>query len=79
MPTRTRKSRAFQRFVRKLGSRIRRERVARAWTPLELAQRAGVGAAVIRRIESATGNPSLALLLNLAHALETALPDLLRG
>jgi transcriptional regulator with XRE-family HTH domain len=75
--THPRRMRLFRRFARQLAGRVRRERAAQALTRAELAQRVGVGVAVIRRIETATGNPSLAMLVSVARALRLSLANLL--
>jgi transcriptional regulator with XRE-family HTH domain len=82
MPQRRRLSRrsvAFRRFARQLASHLRRLRVARAWTQRDLAERVGTGVASIRRLERASGNPSLAVLLRIAQVFRIPLADLLRA
>ena len=56
-------------------SALRRER---GWTLEEAAGRFAVEPAFVRRLESGRTNPSLAVLVSIAKALEVRLPDLLR-
>jgi transcriptional regulator with XRE-family HTH domain len=60
-----------------LAARLRRLRAARGWTQRATALRIGVGAAVLRRLESGAANPSLAVLVSVARAYGIPLRQLL--
>lgn len=53
----------------RVGSQIRKLRLAAGLTQTQLAQRAGITQSVLSRVESGTGNPTLALLSEIAGAL----------
>ena len=52
-------------------------RTAREWTIEAAAERMGVEPAHVRRIESGTANPSLAVLVSVADAFGMTVPELL--
>lgn len=60
-----------------LARRLRELRTERAWTIEEAAERIGVEPAHVRRIESGAANPSLAVLVSIAHAFGMPLSELL--
>jgi transcriptional regulator with XRE-family HTH domain len=68
---------AFRAAAKALALRIRRLRDARGWSQRAAATRIGVGAPVLRRLESGEANPSLAILLSVARAFGVPLNDLL--
>ena len=68
---------AFRRTVAKLARRLRELRKERGWTVEHSAERYGVEPAHVRRLERGTGNPSLAVLVSIAYALELPICELL--
>ena len=60
----------------KLGRRLRSLRKSRSWTLGELSQRVDISEAYLSRIESSDRQPSLAVLINIAQAYGTTLPEL---
>ena len=66
------------RVARRLGVTVRRLRQARGWTMKAAAERFGVVAVTLRRIESGVGNPSLAILFQIARHFRVSLSDLFR-
>ncbi|MDO9455231.1 helix-turn-helix transcriptional regulator [Nocardioides sp.] len=68
-----------------LGQNLQRLRAAQALTQAEVARRAGIARTHYAALESgsssngATANPRLITLLNLAHALQTPVEELLQG
>jgi transcriptional regulator with XRE-family HTH domain len=58
-------------------ARLRRLRVERGLSQRALAGLIGVGPPVVRRIEGGVGNPSLAVLVSVARALDVSLGYLL--
>ena len=58
----------FRRAVALLARRLRRLRADREWTQEETAERIGVEPQYLRRLEAGSVNPSLAVLLSVAHA-----------
>lgn len=60
-----------------LARRLRELRTARDWTIEEAAERIGVEPAHVRRIESGAANPSLAVLVSIAHAFGMRVSELL--
>lgn len=56
-------------LAQEVGSQLRAARLKAGLTQMELAQRAGVGQAVISRLESGQGNPTVALVADIARAL----------
>lgn len=73
-----RETAAFRRAVRALARNVRALRRDRGWTVEEAAGRFDVEPAFVRRIESGSTNPSLALLVSIASAFGLAAADLLR-
>ena len=65
--------------VVKIGERLRDARVRRALTQQELAEKAGVGANTVARLERNETEPHMSTLQKLAHALgvdpSTLIPD----
>jgi len=62
-----------------LGARLRKARLARHLTQLDLADRVGVSSAYISMLEHDLKEPSLKLLRAIALVLETTLAFLLAG
>lgn len=67
----------FQRAAALLARRLRELRTERGWSIEETAERIGVEPAHVRRIESGAANPSLAVLVSIAHAFGMPLSELL--
>ncbi len=63
--------------LRVLAARFRRLRIERGLTQRAAADLIGVGPPVVRRIEGAVGNPSLAVLVSVARAFGVTLGYLL--
>ncbi|MFE1346645.1 helix-turn-helix domain-containing protein [Streptomyces sp. NPDC058757] len=63
---------------RTIGARIRAAREHANLSQLALAERCGVDHKTIHRVEHATSDPSLSLLLRLARSLEVPLADLVQ-
>ena len=61
----------------RLARRIRELRKERGWTVEHSAERFGVEPAHVRRLEQGNGNPSLAILVSIAHAFDLQLSKLL--
>ncbi|MEU2181215.1 helix-turn-helix transcriptional regulator [Streptomyces thermolilacinus] len=61
-----------------IGSRIRDARLHAGLTQMQLAELVGVDHKTIHRIEYALSDPSLGLLLQIAHAVNVPLADLVR-
>ncbi|MBR0405857.1 MAG: helix-turn-helix transcriptional regulator [Eggerthellaceae bacterium] len=59
--------------ARRIGAQIREQRQQAGLTQKQLAARAGITQAVLSRVESGSGNPTLALLEELAFALDSRL------
>jgi transcriptional regulator with XRE-family HTH domain len=72
-----RRRKAYRLAARALASRLRILRESRGWTQRATAVRIGVGAAVLRRLESGVANPSLAVLVSVARAFGVPLRRLL--
>lgn len=72
-----RRRRAYLLAARTLAARLRLLRESRGWTQRAAASRIGVGAAVLRRLESGAANPSLAVLVSVARAFGISLRKLL--
>ncbi len=62
-----------------LGKRLRQLRTEHAWTLEDLAQRAGVSSTYLCRLECGDRQPSLSVLLNLAHVYDLSLPMLFQS
>jgi DNA-binding XRE family transcriptional regulator len=69
--------RAFDVLAVRLGSRMRQLRATKGWTQRATADRIGIGAAVVRRLENGSANPSLAILVSVARAFGIPLKHLL--
>ena len=61
-----------------VGWNVRRIRVARGFTIEELADRAGLDASYVARIERAVVNPSIGVVEKLCRALGASLTELVR-
>lgn len=59
-----------------IGTRVRRERLARGWTLDQLADVSTVSRRSVINVEQGTANPSVGTLLRLADALGVGLPSL---
>jgi ribosome-binding protein aMBF1 (putative translation factor) len=69
--------REFDDLAARLGSRLRDLRAARGWSQRATADRIGIGAAVVCRLEKGSANPSLAILVSVARAFGIPLRRLL--
>jgi transcriptional regulator with XRE-family HTH domain len=76
----------IERTVSELGAKVARARSARGWSLAQLAQRAGVSAATVHKIEKSGMTPTIASLMKIAAALgasvayfvdEPATPDVI--
>jgi transcriptional regulator with XRE-family HTH domain len=67
----------FRRAIRLLSSRMRTLREARGWTIERAAEAYEVEPAHVRRMEAGRANPSLAVLISVAHALGVDVAELL--
>lgn len=67
-----------QAYLQTLGSRVRDSRNRLGLSRKALATRSGVSERYLAQLESGQGNISILLLRQIAHALEIALPELLR-
>jgi transcriptional regulator with XRE-family HTH domain len=56
---------------------VRELRVERGWSQRSAAIHIGIGAAVVRRLETGSANPSLAVLVSVARAFGVPLKRLL--
>lgn len=65
--------------VRRVGERIRRERVKAGLSLAQLANAAGVSKAYLLKVESGDTNPSLGVLGQIADALDVTVADLVGG
>lgn len=59
-------------LAQEVGNQLHAARLKAGLTQMELARRAGVGQAVISRLESGQGNPTVALVADIARALSLA-------
>lgn len=66
-------SRGTRNAAQRIGAHIREERLEAGLTQAQLAARAGISQVVLSRIETGAGNPTLALLEEIASALGTTL------
>lgn len=64
-------------LLHELGERVRQLRKAGGLTLDQLGERSGVSIGTLSQLERGFGNPSLATLAQVAHALGTAVPSLL--
>ena len=62
----------IERTVSELGAKVARARQARGWSLAQLAQRAGVSAATVHKIEKSGMTPTIASLMKIASALGTS-------
>ncbi len=62
----------IERTVSELGAKVARARGARGWSLAQLAQRAGVSAATVHKIEKGGMTPTIASLMKIASALGTS-------
>lgn len=63
---------------RTIGARIREARHAAGLTQIQLGEATGLDHKTIHRIEYATTDPSLSMLIRIAHAVRAPLADLVR-
>lgn len=68
---------AFKTQAARLARRIRAERAARGWTLEHAAEKFGVEPAHVRRLEAATANPTLSVMVSIARALSTSCAGLM--
>ncbi|MFF8408959.1 helix-turn-helix domain-containing protein [Streptomyces omiyaensis] len=61
-----------------IGARLRAAREHAGLSQLALADRCGIDHKTVHRIEYGTSDPSLGLLLQIAHALDVPLADLVQ-
>ena len=66
-----------RKFLRELGSQIRRARQARKWTQEDLARRCALHRTFIGSVERGERNISVLNLRHIARILRVSLPDLL--
>lgn len=66
-------------LLRRLGSRLRARRVEQERTLAEIAARAEVSISYLSAVEKGTNQPSLPVLVRIAHALDLTLADVLRA
>jgi transcriptional regulator with XRE-family HTH domain len=62
----------IERTVSELGAKVARARGARGWSLAQLAQRAGVSAATVHKIEKSGMTPTIASMMKIAAALGTS-------
>jgi transcriptional regulator with XRE-family HTH domain len=62
----------IERTVSELGAKVAQARGARGWSLAQLAQRAGVSAATVHKIEKSGMTPTIASLMKIASALGTS-------
>ncbi len=62
-------SQSHEGFARQVGKQMQAARMEAGLTQAELARKAGVGQAVISRLESGRGNPTIGLIDDIARAL----------
>lgn len=67
----------FDAMVKRLGQRIRAWRDAQGLTMAEAAEKMAVQQPHVSRLERGIGNPTLAVLLSIAQAMGTTVPELL--
>jgi transcriptional regulator with XRE-family HTH domain len=63
--------------VVKIGTKLRRERIAQTMTQVELAKKAGISPAALVRIENNAADPHVSTLRKLADALGVEPRDLM--
>ena len=68
-----------QQFLRKLGTRIREQRLARGWSQLELGRRTGLHRTFIGSVERGERNVSILNLRVIARALRVSVADIVRA
>ena len=68
----------FQQISRNLAARIRGQRRARHWTIEKAAEKFQIEASHLKRLEDASANPTLALLVSIAKALGVSVSRLLQ-
>ena len=66
-------------FLISLGANVKRARVQRGWSQMELAYRTNKDQPSINRLERGRVNPSLIYLAEIAAGLEIDLNELLKG
>ncbi len=70
---------ADQNFLREIGHRVQKHRLARDWTQAELARRCGLHRTFIGSVERGERNVSILNLRLIARVLRVQLADLLDG
>lgn len=66
-------------FLRALGENVKKERLKKEWSQMELAYRINKDQPSINRLERGRVNPSLIYLAEIAAGLEIELCELLQG
>lgn len=66
-----------RRFLKKLGERVREQRLARGWSQLELGRRTGLHRTFVGSVERGERNVSILNLRVIARALRVAVSNLL--
>jgi transcriptional regulator with XRE-family HTH domain len=66
-------------ILRRLGENVRQSRTQKGWSQEELAHRSGLHRTYISGIERGRRNPTVLILQQMADALGTEAPELLRG
>lgn len=69
----------FASINKRLGKKIRKLRLAKGWTPEDLASRSDLLPSYISRLENGNANPTLNTILALARVLKTSTDLLLKG
>ena len=67
----------FVMLTKLVGDRVRLWRESHAWTLAQAAERIEVQAPFMSRLERGMGNPTLAVLISIAKAMEMTVPELL--
>jgi len=62
--------------VRRLTTRLRRQRIAQGWSQEELARRAKISRVYLNNVETRKQDPRLSVVARLAHALKVKVGDL---
>ena len=67
----------FVALMKLVGERVRAWRESHAWTLAQAAEHVGVQAPFLSGLERGMGNPTLAVLISIAKAMEMTVPELL--
>ena len=62
--------------LRYIGANVRRLRIARGWTQIELAKATGLKERYVQVLETGTANPTVKVLIDVADALGVAPAEL---